>query len=256
MTSAATSSGVAIARGTVFVAATSYVIALRSEPPVADPPMDAALKAPRLASDQSSSRRFSIHVAPAEGSDQVRHFEVEVRREGRKGRRYRRISSDAQAGALRFKGARGANYRFRARAIGAGDRVSAWRYRRTIVPYDTARRSRVSRFHGGWRRVRMRSAFGGGVRVSTRAGATMRMKLRGGPIYIVGNRSRRGGRARLTVGRRSRTVSFYARKPRKRVVVAVLRPGPGKHRVRLMNLGRGRHGRQVAVDAVAVRRRG
>jgi outer membrane protein assembly factor BamB len=256
MTSAATSSGVAIARGTVFVAATSYVIALRSGPPVVDPPMDAALKAPRLASDQSTSRTFSIRVEPAVGSDAVSRFEVEVRRTGRKGRRYRRISSDAQAGELRFKGALGASYRFRARAIGAGDRVSAWRYRRTIVPYDTARRARVGRFNGGWRRVRMRSAFGGGVRVSTRAGATMRMKLRGRPIYIVGHKSRRGGRARLTIGRRSRTVSFYAPKPRKRAVVAVLRPGRGKHRVRLVNLGRGRHGTRVAVDAVAARRRG
>ena len=256
MTSAATSSGVAIARGSLFVAAASHVIALRSGPPTVDPPLGAELKAPRLASDQGRSRRFWLRLQPARGSDEVSRFEVEVRREGRKSRRYRRISSEAKAGKLRFSGALGASYRFRARAVGTGDRVSAWRYRRTIVPYDSARRPMVGGFGRGWRRVRMRSAFGGGMRVSTRAGATMRMRVRGGPIYIVGRKSRRGGRARVTIDGRSRTVSFQAAKSRRRVVVAVLRPGRGKHRFKLVNLGKGRRGTQVAVDAVAVRRRG
>jgi polyvinyl alcohol dehydrogenase (cytochrome) len=251
MTSAATSSGVAIARGTLFVAATSHVIALRAGKPVVDPPMEAALKAPRLASDQGPSRRFRISVGPAPGSDAIRHFQVEVRREGRK-RPYRRISSQAKAGSLQFKGARGSSYRFRARAIGSGDRVSRWRYKRTIVPFDNARKPKVGRFTGGWRRVRARSAFGGNMRISSRAGATMRMKVRGGPIYIVGRKSRRGGRARLRIDGRSRVVSFHSAKTRKRVVVATLRPGSGKHRVKLVNLGKGK----VAVDAIGVRRRG
>jgi len=36
-------------------------------------------------------------------------------------------------------------------------------------------------------------------------------------------------------------------------VVAILRPGRGKHSVRVVNLGRGRRGSQLAIDAVAVR---
>ena len=254
MTAAATSSGVAIARGTVFVAATRHVIALREGPATVDPDLEARLKAPRLASDQGPSRRFRIGLSQAPKSHPIAHFEVEVRREGRKSARYRRISSRAKAGRLRFKGAFGASYRFRARGVGADGRVSPWRYRRTIVPYDHARRPRISRFDRGWRRVRMRSAFGGGLSRSSRAGAAMRMKIRGAVIFLVGRTSRGGGRARVTVDGRSRTISFYSARPRNRRVVAVLRPGPGRHRVRLVNLGRGRNGTQVSIDAVAARR--
>ena len=82
----------------------------------------------------------------------------------------------------------------------------------------------------------------------------MRMKIRGSVLFIVGRTSRSGGRARVTVDGRSRTISFYSPRPRNRRVVAVLRPGPGKHRVRIVNLGRGRNGTQVSIDAVAARR--
>jgi outer membrane protein assembly factor BamB len=252
MTSAATSSGVAIARGTAFVAAKSHVIALR--PSLVDRGLKAELRAPRLASDQGTSRTFRLRVGKAGGSDKIDHFEVEARREGRKGG-YRRVASDAKAGHVRFEGAFGATYRFRARGVGPDGKKSTWRYARTIVPFDNARRPRVTRFDRRWRRVRMRSAFGGGLRRSGRAGATMRMTARGGPVYIVGRTGPAGGRARVTVGGRSRTISFYSARARDRRVVAILRPGRGKHAVRIVNLGRGRRGAQVALDAVAVRAR-
>lgn len=252
MTAAATSSGVAIARGTAFVAATSHVIALR--PSKVDRGLKADLRAPRLASDQGTSRSFWLRVGSARESDKIDHFEVEARREGRKGS-YRRVASKAKAGRVRFEGAFGATYRFRARGVGSGGKKSAWRYARTIVPFDNARRRRVTRFDRRWRRVRMRSAFGGGLRRSVRAGATMRMTARGGPIYIIGRTSPAGGRARVTVGERSRTIDFYSARARTRRVVAILRPGRGEHSVRLVNLGRGRRGSQIALDAVAVRAR-
>jgi hypothetical protein len=253
MTSAATSSGVAIARGTVFVAATRHVIALRDGAALVDPGLEARLRAPRLASDQSRSRRFSIRLSRAPGSDPITHFEVDVRRNGRKSR-YRRVDSRAKAGRLRFTGAYGASYTFRARGVGADGRVSPWVHRRTIVPYDQARRPRISRFDRRWRRVRMRSAYGGALSRSSRAGAAMRMRIRGAVIYLVGRKSRIGGRARVTVDGRSRTITFYAARRCNRRVVAILRPGPGTHRVRIVNLGRGRNGTQVSIDAVAARR--
>lgn len=251
MTSAATSSGVAIARGTAFVAATSHVIALR--PSAVDRGLKASLRAPRLASDQGASRRFWLRVGAARGSERIERFEMEARREGRKGARYRRIASRTKPGRVRFKGAFGAGYRFRARGVGANGRVSPWVHRRSIVPYDSSRRPRVARFRGGWRQVRMRSAYGGSLMRSARAGAKARIKLRGGPVYIVGRRSRAGGRARLTIGGRSRTVSFYSARPRARRVIAVLRPGRGRHRITIVNLGRGRRGARVEFDAVAAR---
>jgi outer membrane protein assembly factor BamB len=248
---AATSSGVAIARGNLFVAASSSLIALGGGKPSVDRDLDAVLKAPRLASDHGPTGRFWIRLQPAPGSDPISHYEVETLREGRRSRRYRRVSSRAKAGRLAFKGVFGASYRFRARGVGADGRVSRWRHRRTIVPHDTARGRRVARFGGPWRRARMRSAFGGGLMLSARAGARMRLRTGGGPIYIVGRESRRGGLARLTVDGRSRTIDFYRARARTRAVVAVLRPGRGKHRLSLVNLGRGRNGKQVAIDAVA-----
>ena len=255
MTSAATSSGVAIARGSLFVAATSHVIALRKGAATVDRDLEVALRAPRLASDQGTSRRFWIRVKRARGSDAVTRFEVQVRREGRKSRRYRRVGSRAKPGRIRFKGKLGASYRFRARGVGSGGRVSPWRYRRTVVPYDTARRPKLVRAARGWRHVRARSAFGRSLLVSRRAGATMRMKVRGRVIYIVGRAGRRGGRARLTIDGRRRTLDFYRAKTRSRAVVAVLRPGPGAHRLTLVNLGRGRRAAQVALDGVGTRPR-
>ena len=73
----------------------------------------------------------------------------------------------------------------------------------------------------------------------------MRMTIRGGPIYIVGRKSRAGGRARMTIAGRSRTIDFYSARARSRRVVAILRPGPGRHRVKVT---------QVSIDAVAARR--
>ena len=249
---AATSSGVAIARGNLFVAASSSLIVLGGGKAAPDRDLKAVLKAPRLASDHGPSGRFWIRVKSAAGSDPISHFEVEALREGRRGMPYRRVNSRAKEGKLAFKGAFGASYRLRARGVGADGDVGPWRHRRTIVPYDAGRGRPVARFEGRWRRARMPSAFGGGLTLSARAGATMRLRTGGGPIYIVGRKSRRGGLARLTIDGRSRTIDFYRARPRTRAVVALLKPGRGKHRLSLVNLGRGRGGKQVAIDAVGI----
>ena len=85
------------------------------------------------------------------------------------------------------------------------------------------------------------------------------MRVRGSRIYLVGRRSRRGGKALVRINGRRKTVSFYGRRTRNRVVVASLRgKRRGVNRVRITVLGRKgakrSRGRRVEIDAIGALR--
>ena len=77
---------------------------------------------------------------------------------------------------------------------------------------------------------------------------------------VVGRTGRRGGKARVTLNGRRRTVSFYSRRTRHRRVVATLRAKRrGLNRARIVVLGRKgarrARGTRVELDALGYRRR-
>jgi hypothetical protein len=210
--------------------------------------------APKLSSRASRSRRFRVRIRPRPGATAIDHYQLDVRRIGTK--RYRRLASSLKVRRYRFRGRFGRNYRFRARAVRADGKTGGWDYTRTIVPFDDRR---PARFRGGWKKKRIKRAFGGRVHSSRRRGASMVFRFRGKHLYLIGRVSRLGGKARVKIDRRrARVVSFYARKTRNRRIVASWRVRAGRrHKVRLVNLGRrARHsrGKLVQVDALGVRR--
>jgi len=220
----------------------------------------AGLKAPRLASDQGTSSRFRIRVGRATSTPRgaVDHYQVEAR--DTRSSRLRRLTSTLRGSLVRFTGRAGRTYRFRARAVDQRGAVGAWAPARTLVPYDDSpKATKALRYKGRWTRPRSRHAFRGGFSRSSRRGASLSLKLSGSRVYIVGRRSRYGGKARVTVNGRSRTISFYGRRTRERQLAASLRGrGSGVNRVKITILGlkgaRNAKGRRVEIDAIGALR--
>lgn len=218
--------------------------------------LGAALKAPRLASDQGTRSRFRIRVSrPAfTPPGQVDHYEVEAR--DTRSSKVRRLTSNLRGSLVSFSGRRGRTYRFRARAVSKKGVAGAWAPARTLVPYDDGRKAtKALRYKGRWSRPRSRRAFGGRFSRSSRRGASLSLKVRGSRVYIVGRKTRYGGKARVTINGRKRTVSFYGRKTRNRQAVAILRgKRHGVNRVTVTALGRKgarkARGRRVEIDAI------
>ena len=217
----------------------------------------AALRAPRLASDQGPRARFRLRVrrAPARGAAAPDHYQVEAR--DTRSSRGRRLTSRLRGSLVRFRGRLGHTYRFRARAVNRAGVPGPWASARTIVPLDDARKP--LRYRGDWRRARSRRAYGGRFSRSSRRGARISVRVRGSRIYLVGRRSRRGGKALVRINGRRKTVSFYGRRTRNRVVVASLRgKRRGVNRVRITVLGRKgakrSRGRRVEIDALGALR--
>jgi hypothetical protein len=214
------------------------------EIPVREAGPDAAIDAPRLASDAGTSARFPLHVGGRSGElTGVARTELLIR--DTRARRWRALP----VGARSFRGRSGRTYRLRARLFDGrgvpGDVASAI----TVVPLDD-RRIAGPRPRRLWRRVRSRQAYGRGLSRSTRRGATLGFRFRGDRLYLVGRRSRRGGKALVVLNGRRRVVSFRSRQTRNRAVIAQLRARRrGVNRLRLVVL-RGR----VEIDAIGVRR--
>lgn len=216
----------------------------------------AALRAPRLASDQGTRSRFRIRVSrPAfTPPGLIDHYEVEAR--DTRSSKLRRLTSNLRGSLVRFSGRRGRTYRFRARAVDKKGRAGPWVPARTLVPYDDGRKAtRALRYKGRWSRPRSRRAFGGRFSRASRRGASLSLKVRGSRVYIVGRKTRYGGKARVTINGRKRTVSFYGRKTRNRQAVAILRgKRRGVNRVTVTALGRKgarkARGRRVEIDAI------
>ena len=78
----------------------------------------------------------------------------------------------------------------------------------------------------------------------------MAFRFRGDRLYLVGRKSARGGKAVVTIDGRRRLVSFYSPRTRNRRFIVGPRLAKKKvHSVRIVNLGRGRHGTRVEIDA-------
>jgi len=214
----------------------------------------ANLVAPRLASDASTSRRFPLRITTA--APNASHFEVQSRNTRKRG--WRPVSSRLLASSLRFRGRFGANYRFRARAIDRRGRPGPWDYGRTIVPFDDLRQRQRPIFRGSWWHPRNRRAYVGRLTRSRKRGARMRFRFRGSRVYLVGRKSRRGGKALVILNGKRKRVSFYGRRTRNRRVIFVARGRRGGklNTLQVINLGRRAkrsRGTLVEVDGVAAR---
>jgi hypothetical protein len=115
-----------------------------------------------------------------------------------------------------------------------------------LIPLDDRDR-RLLRLSRGWKRTRAADAWGGTVVRAVRAGATGRMRFRGTQVALIGRKLARGGRLRVTIDSRSRTLRARGRTGHRSVLWVSPRLRSGAHVLRLRSLGR----RPVELDAVA-----
>ncbi|MGI8512465.1 MAG: CocE/NonD family hydrolase C-terminal non-catalytic domain-containing protein, partial [Solirubrobacteraceae bacterium] len=223
-----------------------------------------ALRAHRLASDGGASRFFTVWISPSgRRAGAVARYEAQVRPAGARrwrglGRRGSRPDRRGRA-SLRFGGAYGQTYWFRARAISAAGRPGPWAYASVVMPFDDRYRASPARYGAGWRRLRMRGASLGLLSRASRRGARVTMLFRGSRYYVVARRGPFGGRALVLVdGRRRGTIDLYAPRARERQVVASRAVNPRRlHRLTIVVLGsrdRRSRGTLVELDAFAFRR--
>ena len=134
--------------------------------------------------------------------------------------------------------------------------ASEWMLRVAALVYvpqrrpPSAARARGTKFHGAWRLTRMKSAWEHRAIVSSARGATVVLHFTGGALAIIGERWRQGGRIRVTIDGRSRTISLHAKRRRDRQVLYRLNLRPGRHRITIRVL-RG----TVALEGLAISNR-
>lgn len=150
--------------------------------------------------------------------------------------------------SVRFRGDSGKAYQFRVTAVDRATNRGVAETAPVVVPVDDRDR-RLWRFSGGWRRVERPAAWGETVRRTTRKGATARLRFAGRQVSLIGRRLPRGGRLRVSVGRRSKVLRLAGRSGPRQVLWTSRRMRHGAHVLRIRNLGGG----PVEVDAVAPR---
>ena len=214
------------------------------------------VKSPRLASDVSrKGRRIRLRITGKKGLENVSHFRLEYRRTGRgTGRTYTLLRRTLATSTKRVwfrEGKIGETYLFRITALGNDGSRSPFHHSRTVYPHDD--RGKGRRYSRGWQRVKAKRAWRGGYSTTSRRGATLNFRTKGGGrVYLVAHTSRRGGTALVQArGGKKRIVSFRSKKSRHRRVVTVINR-TDKRMVRFrLRVRRG----TVAVDGIGVRRR-
>jgi hypothetical protein len=216
-------------------------------------PLWAHVQSPVLASNTLRGRRVRLRIRK-HGVKGISHLVLQYRKTGRGTKRtYRTLRPRLSVSTKRVtfrKGKVGQTYLFRIRAVGKNGFRSAWHHSRTVFPYDD--RGKGRRYSSGWKRVKNKRAWLGGYSQTSRRGATLRFRTKGGGrVYLVARTGPNGGKAVFGRGTKTRVVSFKTKKRRNRHVVAVLnRTDKRVYRLRLRVL-RG----TVTIDGIGVRRR-
>jgi hypothetical protein len=159
---------------------------------------------------------------------------------------WRTLLDKSPVNGLHFRGDSGDAYRFRItatdRALNSASIVTA----PVLVPVDDRDRG-LLRLSRGWKRTRAAGAWGRTVVRAERAGATARMPFRGTQVALIGRKLAKGGRLRVTIDGKSRTLRARGRSAHRSVLWVSPRLRSGAHVLRLRSLGGG----PVELDAVA-----
>jgi hypothetical protein len=205
----------------------------------------AALRAPPLASSAGSGPRLTLSwsatAAPVTG------FTVQAEQTSAGGSGWQTLLSATTRRSVSFSGRDGATYAFRVQAIGTSGLTSNWATAMTVIPTST----RVSggRYRGEWRLARVREAWNRHALVGYK-GATFTLSYVGGALQIIGDVWPQGGRARVTVDGRSRTINLHSAPPHARRVLYSAALAAGRHRVVIRVLSG-----PVSIEALAITNR-
>jgi hypothetical protein len=213
---------------------------------------DRDLPGRRLASRNSRSRTITVSWgAQDEAGSGIAHYSVEVSevQDGAgasQAPEWRTLLDKRSANSLHFRGESGDGYRFRITATDRALNSARVVTDPVLIPVDDRDRG-LLRLSRGWKRTRAANAWGGTVVRAKRAGATARMRFRGRQVALIGRKVAGGGRLRVAIDGRSRTLRVRGRSAHRSVLWVSSRFGPGTHTLRLRTLGGG----PVELDAVA-----
>ena len=214
---------------------------------------DSDLPGRRLASRDGRSRTMLVSWAAQDGAGSgVANYSVEVSEVGdgagasQAEPQWRTLLDRAPVTGLHFRGESGDAYRFRITATDRALNSATLVTDPVLVPVDDRDRG-LLRLSKGWKRSRAASAWGRTVVRAARGGATGRMRFRGTQVALIGRKLARGGRLRVTIDGRSRTLRVRGRSRHRSVLWVSPRLDSGAHVLRLRSLGGG----PVELDAVA-----
>jgi len=188
----------------------------------AEVPPTTRVSAPAVDSTVGTGPRFTVrwHAKPDVVSYTVQERETSygggVRRLAYRWRTLRGLGATTRR-SLRFAAHDGQTYEFRVRATNRAGGVGAWATATTITL--TGVHVAGGHYRGPWRIRRARGAYDGRTIGCSSPACTFRLAYYGSSVKIVGDVSRRGGRARITLDGRSRTISLHAARVRRRVTL-------------------------------------
>jgi hypothetical protein len=214
---------------------------------------DPDLPGRQLASRNGRSRTILVSWGAQDGAGSgVAHYSVEVS-DAHDGAgasqaeaQWRTLLDKAPTNGLHFRGESGDAYRFRITATDRALNTASIVTDPVLIPVDDRDRG-LLRLSRGWKRTRAAGAWGRTVVRPERRGASGRIRFRGTQVALIGRRVARGGRLRVTVDGKSRTLRMRGRSRHRSVLWVSRKLDPGAHVLRLRSLGGG----PVELDAVA-----
>jgi hypothetical protein len=242
----------------------SNTLTLCVDPPGAEPCTSSDRTAPKLvdvdlpgdllASERGQSRTLVVSWQADDGTGAgLSHYAVEVR-EVASGLRtskivpgdWKLVTDRTGTPSVRFRGESAKAYQFRISAVDRAANRGSTETAPLVLPVDDRDR-RLMRFSRGWRRTPRASAWGRTVRRTRQAGPTATLSFTGQRVALIGRKLPKGGRLRVTVGRRSKVLRLRGRSAPRRVLWTSRRLRDGAHVLRVTSLGGG----PVEVDAMA-----
>ena len=134
-------------------------------------------------------------------------FSVQVRRTSGRPGGWRTLLTGSSRTSLRFRGRAGSTYQFRVLAITAPGIKSPFATATTVMPSGI--RPAGGHYHGDWRAMRVAGAWEQRAIVGA-AGSTFTLTYVGGSITLIGETGPSGGRARIVLDGRARTINLHA----------------------------------------------
>jgi hypothetical protein len=205
-----------------------------------------------LASDRARSRTIEIDWRAGDGAGSgVTTYDLEARERLRgvgasQTTPWRFIANDTELTTARFRGAAGATYDFRLSALDRA-RNEGVTQGGVVFPIDDRDRRLLRLSKRGWKRLKRRAAWGRQVIRSRKRGARARLRFRGSRVALIGRELPNGGRLRVTVDGRSRTIDLEGDPDFRDVLFVSARRHAGAHTLRLKAVGGG----PVELDAAA-----
>ncbi len=192
----------------------------------------ASANAPPLISRVGTRARIPVTWASStKGGTGLAGYTVQVQDLGAGRPRLRTLLTDTQRTSLTYRGRLGHTYVFEVRATNLAGQASAAASSTTLVPSGI--RPAKGHYSRGWRVHRRRRAWQGKEISSAITGASLTLRYRGGSIAVIGERTARGGVARVTFDGHTRTIHLHAARLATRQVIYRAR---AKSRVHLLKI--------------------